>query len=222
MRRIAGSNVWFSHRPAEGGTAHLSITRWTVRNSAALHVPAYTPDSYSRACRSSGEAFREISSHEQLYGGMQSNYWILRCRRSTTRGARCTEVWQTASATSHELRRAVPALPEPVPSSGSHRQSDSRQEDPVMIPVRSLAGAVDGKSRGRSSTTRCPIIRPVHPQELLPEVYRSTTSAAMPTSRDSGQSSGGIAAFTVAYNHPEISAACTPSSVLQPRFSGIQ
>ena len=58
-------------------------------------------------------------------------------------------------------------------------------------------------------------------EELLPEVYAKYNIRKDAYSRAiQGQSSGGIAAFTVACNHPESSAASTPSSAASSRFSG--
>ena len=99
----------------------------------------------------------------------------------------------------------LPAVPEPVSPAGSHGQSDSRQEDSGDDPRLRLAGDAE-----RQAAALDPLrhgvrqVRAISPRGIaaggVPKynIRKDAYSRAI-----QGQSSGGIAAFTVAFNRPE-------------------
>ena len=169
-------------------------------------MPAYGPLSYTRPGVPQGRISEKLVHTSKLYGGMQTNYWIYVPAQYDPAVPAALMVWQDGERyITRNVEEIVPALSESVPPAGSHRQPDSRQEDSGDDPRLRVAGHA-GRQDLRSVLydTVSDKYGQFLLEELLPEVYAKYNIRKDAYSRAiQGQSSGGIAAFTVAFNHPE-------------------
>jgi enterochelin esterase family protein len=207
MRRSAGSNLWFHIGQLRVGTAHrFHYIVEGARFGGSYDVPAYTRDSYARPGVPQGRLSEKLVHTSKLYGGMQSNYWIYVPAQYDPAVPTALMVWQDGeryiTRNTEEQCRLCPSLYR------LQEVTDNLIHDkkiPVMIHVFVSPGTLDSKSlRSILYDTVSDKYSQFIREELLPEVYAKYNIRRDAYSRAiQGQSSGGIAAFTVAYNHPE-------------------
>ena len=207
MRRIAGSNLWFHVGQLRVGTAHrFHYTVDGKKFGGSYDLPAYTPDSYARPGVPQGNLSEKLVHTSKLYGGMQSNYWIYVPAQYDPAVPAALMVWQDGE---RYITRNVEEACRLCPSLYRLQEvTDNLIHDkkiPVMIHVFVSPGTLDGKPlRSILYDTVSDKYSQFIREELLPEVYAKYNIRRDAYSRAiQGQSSGGIAAFTVAYNHPE-------------------
>ena len=207
MRRLEGSNLWFHAAQLRVGTAHrFHYMIGGTRFGGSYDVPAYTSDSYARPGVPQGRLSDKLVHTSKLYGGMQSNYWIYVPVQYDPAVPAALMVWQDGE---RYITRNVEEACRLCPSLYRLQEvTDNLIHDkkiPVMIHVFVSPGTLDGKPlRSILYDTVSDKYSQFIREELLPEVYAKYNIRRDAYSRAiQGQSSGGIAAFTVAYNHPE-------------------
>jgi enterochelin esterase-like enzyme len=207
MRRIAGSNLWFSFGQLRVGTSHrFHYVIDGARFGGSYDVPAYTPDSYARPGVPQGRLSDKLVHRSNLYGGMETNYWIYVPAQYDPAVPAALMVWQDGeryiARNTEEICRLCPSLYrlQEVTDNLIHSK-----KIPVIIHVFVSPGTLNGKPlRSILYDTVSDKYGQFLLEELLPEVYATYNIRKDPYSRAiQGQSSGGIAAFTVAFNHPE-------------------
>ncbi len=207
MRRIAGSNLWFYVAQLRVGTSHrFHYIVGGAKFGGSYDVPAYTPTSYTRPGVPQGRISEKLVHTSKLYGGMESNYWIYVPAQYNAAVPAALMVWQDGeryiTRNVEELCRLCPSLYR------LHEVTDNLIHDkkiPVMIHVFVSPGTLNGKPlRSILYDTVSDKYGQFLLEELLPEVYAKYNIRKDAYSRAiQGQSSGGIAAFTVAFNRPE-------------------
>ena len=207
MRRIAGSNLWFHLGQLRVGTSHrFHYLINGAKFGGSYDVPAYTPDSYARPGVPQGRLSEKLVHVSKLYGGMETNYWIYVPAQYDPAVPAALMVWQDGeryiARNMEESCRLCPSLYR------LQEVTDNLIHDkkiPVMIHVFVSPGTLNGKPlRSILYDTVSDKYGQFLLEELLPEVYAKYNIRKDAYSRAiQGQSSGGIAAFTVAYNHPE-------------------
>jgi enterochelin esterase-like enzyme len=207
MRRIAGSNLWFHLGQLRAGTSHrFHYLIDGARFGGSYDVPAYTPDSYARPGVPQGRLSEKLVHVSKLYGGMETNYWIYVPAQYDPAVPAALMVWQDGeryiARNTEEICRLCPSLYR------LQEVTDNLIHDkkiPVMIHVFVSPGTLNGKPlRSILYDTVSDKYGQFLLEELLPEVYAKYNIRKDAYSRAiQGQSSGGIAAFTVAFNHPE-------------------
>lgn len=207
MRRISGTNLWFHTGPLRVGTSHrFHYVIDGKRFGGSSDMPAYGPLSYTRPGVPQGRISEKLVHTSKLYGGMQSNYWIYVPAQYNPAVPAALMVWQDGeryiTRNVEEQCRLCPSLYR------LHEVSDNLIHDkkiPVMIHVFVSPGTLDGKSlRAVLYDTMSDKYGQFLREELLPEVYAKYNIRRDAYSRAiQGQSSGGIAAFNVAWNHPD-------------------
>ncbi len=169
-------------------------------------VPAYTPDSYARPGVPQGKISEKLVHTSKLYGGMETNYWIYVPAQYNPAVPAALMVWQDGE---RYMTRNVEESCRLCPSLYRLQEvTDNLIHDkkiPVMIHVFVSPGTLNGKPlRSILYDTVSDKYGQFLLEELLPEVYAKYNIRKDAYSRAiQGQSSGGIAAFTVAFNHPE-------------------
>ena len=162
--------------------------------------------SYARPGVPQGRISEKLVHTSKLYGGMQTNYWIYVPAQYNPAVPAALMVWQDGeryiTRNVEEQCRLCPSLYR------LHEVTDNLIHDkkiPVMIHVFVSPGTLDGKSlRAVLYDTMSDKYSQFLREELLPEVYAKYNIRRDAYSRAiQGQSSGGIAAFTVAWNHPD-------------------
>jgi enterochelin esterase-like enzyme len=207
MRRIAGTNLWFHTRQLRVGTSHRFHYLIDGRKfGGSYDLPAYGPLSYSRPGVPQGRISEKLVHTSKLYGGMETNYWIYVPAQYDPAVPAALMVWQDGerymSRNAEELCRLCPSLYR------LQEVTDNLIHDkkiPVMIHVFVSPGTLNGKPlRSILYDTVSDKYGQFLLEELLPEVHAKYNIRKDAYSRAiQGQSSGGIAAFTVAYNRPE-------------------
>jgi enterochelin esterase family protein len=207
MRRIAGSNLWFHTAQLRVGTSHrFHYLVNGARFGGSYDLPAYTPDSYARAGVPQGKLSEKLVHVSKLYGGMETNYWIYVPAQYDPEVPAALMVWQDGeryiARNTEEICRLCPSLYR------LQEVTDNLIHDkkiPVMIHVFVSPGTLNGKPlRSILYDTVSDKYGQFLLEELLPEVYAKYNIRKDAYSRAiQGQSSGGIAAFTVAFNRPE-------------------
>ena len=207
MRRIAGTNLWFHTGQLRVGTSHrFHYLIDGKRFGGSYDVPAYGPLSYTRPGVPQGTISEKLVHTSKLYGGMQSNYWIYVPAQYNPAVPAALMVWQDGE---RYITRNVEEQCRLCPSLYRLQEvTDNLIHDkkiPVMIHVFVSPGTLDGKSlRAVLYDTMSDKYSQFLREELLPEVYAKYNIRRDAYSRAiQGQSSGGIAAFTVAWNHPD-------------------
>ena len=207
MRRITGTDLWFHTAQLRVGTSHrfhYVIDR--ARFGGSFDMPAYTPDSYARPGVPQGRISEKLVHRSTLYPGMETNYWIWVPAQYDPAVPAALMVWQDGE---RYITRNVEEQCRLCPSLYRLQEvTDNLIHDkkiPVMIHVFVSPGTVDGKSlRSVLYDTVSDKYGQFLLEELLPEVYAKYNIRKDAYSRAiQGQSSGGIAAFNVAWNHPE-------------------
>ena len=207
LRQIAGTNLWFHVAQLRVGTSHrFHYLVNGAKFGGSYDVPAYTPDSYSRPGVPQGKISEKLVHTSKLYGGMETNYWIYVPAQYNPAVPAALMVWQDGerymTRNVEESCRLCPSLYR------LQEDTDNLIHDkkiPVMIHVFVSPGTLNGKPlRSILYDTVSDKYGQFLLDELLPEVYAKYNIRKDAYSRAiQGQSSGGIAAFTVAFNHPE-------------------
>jgi len=207
MRRISGSNLWFRTGTLPVGTSHRFHYLVDGRKfGGSVDVPAYGPLSYGRPGVPQGRISEKLVHTSTLYGGMQTNYWIYVPAQYDPTVPAALMVWQDGeryiTRNAEENCRLCPSLYR------LQEVTDNLIHDkkiPVVIHVFVSPGTVNGTSlRSVLYDTVSDKYGRFLIDELLPEVSAKYNIRKDAYSRAiQGQSSGGIAAFTVAFNHPE-------------------
>jgi enterochelin esterase family protein len=207
MRRIAGSNLWFHTAQLRVGTSHrFHYVINGAKFGGSVDVPAYTPDSYARPGVPQGRLSEKLVHTSKLYGGMETNYWIYVPAQYDPAVPAALMVWQDGeryiARNAEEICRLCPSLYR------LQEVTDNLIHDnkiPVMIHVFVSPGTLNGKPlRSILYDTVSDKYGQFLLEELLPEVSAKYNIRKDAYSRAiQGQSSGGIAAFTVAFNRPE-------------------
>jgi enterochelin esterase-like enzyme len=207
MRRIAGTNLWFHTGQLRVGTSHrFHYLVNGAKFGGSVDVPAYTPDSYARPGVPQGRLSEKLIHVSKLYGGMETNYWIYVPAQYNPAVPAALMVWQDGE---RYITRNVEESCRLCPSLYRLQEvTDNLIHDkkiPVMIHVFVSPGTLDGKPlRSILYDTVSNKYGQFLIEELLPEVYAKYNIRKDAYSRAiQGQSSGGIAAFTVAFNRPD-------------------
>ena len=207
LRQIAGTNLWFHVAQLRVGTSHrFHYLVNGAKFGGSYDVPAYTPDSYSRPGVPQGKISEKLVHTSKLYGGMETNYWIYVPAQYNPAVPAALMVWQDGE---RYMTRNVEESCRLCPSLYRLQEvTDNLIHDkkiPVMIHVFVSPGTLNGKPlRSILYDTVSDKYGQFLLDELLPEVYAKYNIRKDAYSRAiQGQSSGGIAAFTVAFNHPE-------------------
>ena len=207
LRQIAGTNLWFHVAQLRVGTSHrFHYLVNGAKFGGSYDVPAYTPDSYSRPGVPQGKISEKLVHTSKLYGGMETNYWIYVPAQYNPAVPAALMVWQDGE---RYMTRNVEESCRLCPSLYRLQEvTDNLIHDkkiPVMIHVFVSPGTLNGKPlRSILYDTVSDKYGQFLLEELLPEVYAKYNIRKDAYSRAiQGQSSGGIAAFTVAFNHPE-------------------
>ncbi len=207
MRHIAGTNLWFHVAQLRVGTSHrFHYLVNGAKFGGSYDVPAYTSDSYARPDVPQGKISEKLVHTSKLYGGMETNYWIYVPAQYNPAVPAALMVWQDGE---RYMTRNVEESCRLCPSLYRLQEvTDNLIHDkkiPVMIHVFVSPGTLNGKPlRSILYDTVSDKYGQFLLEELLPEVYAKYNIRKDAYSRAiQGQSSGGIAAFTVAFNHPE-------------------
>ena len=207
MRRIAGTNLWFHTGQLRVGTSHrFHYIIDGKRFGGSDDVPAYGPLSYARPGVPQGRISEKLVHTSKLYGGMETNYWIYVPAQYDPAVPAALMVWQDGE---RYMTRNVEESCRLCPSLYRLQEvTDNLIHDkkiPVMIHVFVSPGTLNGKPlRSILYDTVSDKYGQFLLEELLPEVYAKYNIRKDAYSRAiQGQSSGGIAAFTVAFNRPE-------------------
>ena len=207
MRRIAGTNLWFHTGQLRVSTSHrFHYLIDGKRFGGSYDVPAYGPLSYTRPGVPQGRVSEKLVHTSKLYEGMETNYWIYVPAQYDPSVPAALMVWMDGerymSRNVEEICRLCPSLYR------LQEVTDNLIHDkkiPVMIHVFVSPGTLNGKPlRSILYDTVSDKYGQFLLEELLPEVHAKYNIRKDAYSRAiQGQSSGGIAAFTVAYNRPE-------------------
>jgi enterochelin esterase-like enzyme len=207
MRRIAGSNIWFFVSQLKVGTGHrFHYLVAGARFGGSFDMPAYTPNSYARPEVPKGRITEKLVHTSKLYDGMKSDYWVYVPAQYDPAVPAALMVWQDGE---RYITRNVEEVCRLCPSMYRLQEVTDNlifdKKIPVMIHVFVSPGTLAGRSlRSILYDTVSDKYGQFLRDELLPEVYAKYNIRKDAYSRAiQGQSSGGIAAFTVAYNHPE-------------------
>ena len=207
LRQIAGTNLWFHVAQLRVGTSHrFHYLVNGAKFGGSYDVPAYTPDSYARPGVPQGKISEKLVHTSKLYGGMETNYWIYVPAQYNPAVPAALMVWQDGE---RYMTRNVEESCRLCPSLYRLQEvTDNLIHDkkiPVMIHVFVSPGTLNGKPlRSVLYDTVSDKYGQFLLEELLPEVYAKYNIRKDAYSRAiQGQSSGGIAAFTAACNHPE-------------------
>jgi enterochelin esterase-like enzyme len=207
MQRISGTNLWFRTAQLRVGTSHRF--HYLVDGRAfggSVDVPAYGPLSYARPGVPQGRISEKLVHTSTRYDGMQTNYWIYVPAQYDPAVPAALMVWQDGeryiTRNTEEICRLCPSLYR------LQEVTDNLIHDkkiPVMIHVFVSPGTLNGTPlRSILYDTVSDTYGQFLIDELLPEVYAKYNIRKDGYSRAiQGQSSGGIAAFTVAFNRPE-------------------
>jgi enterochelin esterase-like enzyme len=207
MQRISGTNLWFRTAQLRVGTSHRFHYLVEGRTfGGSVDMPAYGPLSYARPGAPRGRISEKLVHTSTLYPGMQTNYWIYVPAQYDPAVPAALMVWQDGeryiTRNTEEICRLCPSLYR------LQEVTDNLIHDgkiPVMIHVFVSPGTVDGKPlRSILYDTVSEKYGRFLVDELLPQVYAKYNIRRDAYSRAiQGQSSGGIAAFTVAFDRPE-------------------
>jgi len=207
LQRIAGTDLWFRTGQLTVGTSHRFHYVIDGRTfGGSVDVPAYGPLSYTRPDVPQGRISEKLVHTSRLYDGMKTNYWIYVPAQYDPAVPAALMVWQDGeryiTRNTEEICRLCPSLYR------LQEVTDNLIHDkkiPVVIHVFVSPGTLNDKPlRSILYDTVSDKYGQFLMNELLPEVYAKYNVRRDAYSRAiQGQSSGGIAAFNVAFNHPE-------------------
>jgi enterochelin esterase family protein len=207
LRHISGSDLWFYTTQLRVGVSHRF--HYTIDGAwfgGSYDVPAYTPNSYQRPEVPQGHLSDKLIHTSKLYDGMQSDYWIYVPAEYDPAVPAALMVWQDGeryiTRNKEEYCQLCPSLYR------LQEVTDNliyEKKIPVMIHVFISPGKLNGKSlRSIEYDTVSDKYYQFLKEELLPEVSAKFNIRKDAYSRAiQGQSSGGIAAFNAAWNHPD-------------------
>ena len=207
MRHISGTDLWFYSGQLAVGTSHsFHYMIDGTKFGGSYDLPAYTPDSYAQPGVPQGRLSEKHVNISNVYDGMQSEYWVYVPAQYDPSVPAVLMVWQDGeryiARNTEEQCRLCPSLyrVQEVTDNLIHQK-----RIPVMIHVFVSPGTLNGKSlRSIQYDTVSDRYWRYLNEDILPEVYAKYNIRKDPYSRAiQGQSSGGIAAFNVAFNHPE-------------------
>src|SRR4030095_551174 len=207
MQRISGSNLWFRAAQLRVGTSHRFHYMVDDRKyGVSVDMPAYGPLSYRRPGVPQGRISEKLVHTSKLYDGMQTDSCISVPDQYARGVPAALMVWQDGeryiTRNTEEICRLCPSLYRL--QEVTDNLIDTRKI-PVVIHVFVSPGTLNGKPlRSILYDTVSDKYGQYLLEELLPEVYAKYNIRMDAYSRAiQGQSSGGIAAFTVAFNRPE-------------------
>jgi hypothetical protein len=207
MRHSAGSNLWFYTTKLPVGVSHrFHYLIDGAKFGGSYDVPAYTADSYSRPGVPQGRLSEKHVNISKVYNGMSSEYWVYVPAQYDASVPAALMVWQDGeryiTRNTEEQCRLCPSLYRLQEVTDNLIQE---KKIPVMIHVFVSPGTLNGKSmRSIQYDTVSDQYWKYLNEDILPEVYAKYNIRKDAYSRAiQGQSSGGIAAFNVAFNHPE-------------------
>ena len=207
MHRISGGDLWFYTKQLRVGTSHrFHYMIDGMRFGGSYDVPAYTPDSYQRPEVPRGHISEKLVHTSKIYNGMQSDYWIYVPAQYDPAVPAALMVWQDGE---RYITRNQEQYCQLCPSLYRLQEVTDNliyeKKIPVMIHVFVSPGKLNGQSlRSVLYDTVSDKYGQFLREELLPEVYAKYNIRKDAYSRAiQGQSSGGIAAFNVAWNHPD-------------------
>lgn len=213
LHRIPGSDLWFYVTQLRVGTSHrFHYTIEGKRFGGSYDVPAYTPDSYAKPGVRQGHISEKFVHTSKLFDGMQSDYWIYVPAQYNPAVPAALMVWQDGeryvTRNKEEYCQLCPSLYR------LQEVTDNlifEKKIPVMIHLFVSPGTLNGKPlRSVLYDTVSDKYAQFLREELLPEVYAKYSIRKDAYSRAiQGQSSGGIAAFTLRGIIWTISAAST-------------
>lgn len=211
MTRVAGTDLWFRLEPLKSGETHRFTLFSAGRDVGSNAVAGYTPASYPTEGAPRGSLSKKRTITSQIYGGAQADYWLYTNPGiDTARGAPLM-VWmdgqncvgprdlinfrmQIVTDNLVQQKRIPPMVHVLLaPGTGGERRPLRYEGEDQGNVMRSLQYDTVSDRFGRY----------LH-EEVLPEVERTVKLRQDAYSRGSaGQSSGGIASFTLAWFHPE-------------------
>ena len=207
MRRIAGSDLWFFTGQLAAGISHrFHYLIDGAKFGGSYDVPAYTLASYGQPGVPQGKLSEKHVNVSKVYAGMQSDYWVYVPAQYDPSVPAALMVWQDGeryiTRNTEEQCRLCPSLYR------LQEVTDNliyEKKIPVVIHVFVSPGTLNGRSlRSIQYDTVSDTYWRYLNEDLLPEIYAKYNIRKDAYSRAiQGQSSGGIAAFNVAFNHPE-------------------
>ena len=207
LHRISSSKLWFYTAQLRTGVSHrFHYMVDGARMGGSYDVPAYTPNSYARPGVPQGKLSEKLVHTSQLYDGMQSDYWIWVPAGYNPAVPAALMVWQDGERyITHNREEYCQLCPSLYRLQEVTDNLIYDKKIPVMIHVFISPGNLNGKSlRSIEYDTVSDKYYQFLEQELLPQVYAKYNIRKDAYSRSiQGQSSGGIAAFNVAWNHPD-------------------
>ena len=207
MRRIVGRDLWFATGKLAVGTSHrFHYMIDGARFGGSYDMPAYTAYSYERPGVPQGKLSEKHVNISKVYDGMEANYWVWVPAQYDPSSPAAVMVWQDGERyIAHNTEEQCPLCPSMYRLQEVTDNLLAEKKIPVVIYVFVSPGTLNGKSlRSIQYDTVSDKYWQYLNQDILPEVYAKYNVRRDAYSRAiQGQSSGGIAAFTVAFNHPE-------------------
>ena len=211
MTRVDGTDLWYRVETIRVGATHRFALFSGGRSVGANAIAGYTPDSYPIETAPSGILSPKRTVTSKIYGGAEADYWIYANPGiDTVRGAPLM-VWhdgqncvgardlinfrmQTVTDNLVHQKRIPPMVHVLLaPGTGGEKRPLRFEGEDQANVMRSLQYDTVSDRFGRY----------LH-DEVLPLVEQEVKLRQDPYSRGSaGQSSGGIAAFSLAWFHPE-------------------
>ena len=229
MRKIAGSNTWYAVGTYAVGTSHAFVYRIAGKDyGGSVNVPAYGPESYLKPGVPMGHLSDKLVHTSKIYDGLRSNYWIYVPAQYTPSTPAALMVYQDGHTylprdddhiraldviDNLTYERKIPVMisvfvsPGDItgaPDSPFYKEMVDRLKTapapPPGMPARTAQSFVRGVQYDTVSDRYPRFLR----DELIPEVQAKYNIRKDGYSRGiSGHSSGGIAAFNVAWQQPD-------------------
>ncbi|MES1255752.1 MAG: alpha/beta hydrolase-fold protein [Acidobacteriota bacterium] len=229
MRKIPGSHTWYAIGTYAVGTSHAFAYRIAGKPfGGSVNVPAYGPDSYLKPGVPMGTVSEKLVHTSKIYDGLRSNYWIYvpaQYNPSTPAALMVYQDGQTYFPRDDDHIRALDTIDNltyehkiPVMISVFVSPGDITQapESPFYKEMDERVKKMPGLGPGGRPRMPQNIVRSVEydtvsdryarflRDELIPEVATKYNIRKDGYSRGiSGHSSGGIAAFNVAWQQPD-------------------
>jgi len=207
MHRITGTDLWFRAERLVVGTSHrFHYMIDGARFGGSYDMPGYTSYSYERPGVPQGRLSEKHVNISKVYDGMESNYWVYVPAQYDPSVPAALMIWQDGE---RYITRNVEEQCQLCPSLYRLQEVTdnllAEKKIPVAIYVFVSPGTLNGKSlRSIQYDTVSDKYWQYLNQDILPEIYAKYNIRRDAYSRAiQGQSSGGIAAFNVAFNHPE-------------------
>jgi len=200
-------DLWFYTGKLAIGTAHrFHYMIDGAKFGGSYDVPAYTPDSYEKPGVPRGKLSEKLTNISKVYEGMQSDYWIYVPAQYDPSVPAALMVWQDGERyNARNVEEQCKLCPSMYRLQEVTDNLIAQKKIPVMIHVFVSPGTLNGRAmRSIQYDTVSDKYWQFLKEDILPEVYKKYNIRKDAYSRAiQGQSSGGIAAFNVAFNHPE-------------------